>query len=83
MATIEGNFTPFVDEYLNRLYKLITFKMLVVVVFDGKPGEDFRATTEGDNGLQMVVTAGGDAETGATRLSADEWIIEQVLAEKG
>ena len=51
----------------------------VVIVFDGKPGEEFQST-EGADGLQMVVTSGGDAETGESRHSADSWILEQLHA---
>lgn len=49
----------------------------IIVVFDGKAGEAFQTTTDGD-GIEMVITAGGDSETGAVRLSADAWIIEQM-----
>jgi hypothetical protein len=49
----------------------------IVVVFDGKPGEEFQTSTDGD-GIEMVITAGGDTETGVARLSADAWIIEQM-----
>ena len=37
VATLDGNWAPFVEECLRRLYKLVKLRMLVVVVFDGAP----------------------------------------------
>ena len=52
-------------------------KGLVVVVFDGKPGEP-ATHTELEGGMRMVITAGGDTETGAVRVTADEWILQDM-----
>ena len=49
----------------------------VVVVFDGKPGEEAKST-EHEGGMRVVVTAGGDAESGASRVTADEWILSDM-----
>lgn len=52
----------------------------MVLVFDGKPGEAFQVV--GSN-PQVVITEGG-SEQGDGRVSADEWILEQLAElEKG
>ena len=37
LLTLEGNFFPFVNECMRRLYKFVQHKMLLYVVFDGEP----------------------------------------------
>ena len=53
VATLDGNWVPFMDECLRRLYKLVKLRMLVVVVFDGAPNP-FKRLEDDRRGARRV-----------------------------
>lgn len=50
MHLLDGNFVPFLEEYLRRLYKLVQQRISVVVVFDGAPNPHKQRTDDSREG---------------------------------